>query len=488
MRDARDCYGTLRNIAHVLVRAAGIVVGLVGVVVVGVGRAAAEGSSREAAVVRRLVPPWTLEGEVPLPGWVRSVGMPAKEVSVFSGPSSSAARRGATAPLATFPVFAARRGDGCGGRWLLIGPHAWVCSDSVELLADEADSPARAARPPPRESAPLPLRHVFIALDTAAGYSDGARIGEDVTDIEVGRGVALAVVDERTVNGTRWLRARSGKWVRAQDVREARPSAFAGVELPADTPSDKTGAPPSQGAGPKDLDIAWVRDAGIYMYDAPNARARSKQRRDRREVLRVEASASDRGEEYLQVRSTSEASFWVRTRDVVRPQLESPPEGVDVDHGERWIDVDVSRQTLVAYEGLRPAFATLVSTGRGPQGSEWATPIGLHRIWVKLLSSSMAAGNGEEAEAYTLEDVPHVQYFDNGVALHATFWHDELGTPRSHGCVNLSPRDAAWLFAFTGPWVAPGYRAALPTAYEAGTWVRVRASKSTAASARKPVR
>jgi len=67
-----------------------------------------------------------------------------------------------------------------------------------------------------------------------------------------------------------------------------------------------------------------------------------------------------------------------------------------------------------------------------------------------------------------------VQFFDRAVGLHGAFWHDGFGRPRSHGCVNLAPEDARWLFAFTEPKLPAGWSAVLPTPVEPGTAVRVR--------------
>ena len=143
--------------------------------------------------------------------------------------------------------------------------------------------------------------------------------------------------------------------------------------------------------------------------------------------------------------------------------------------GERWIDVDLTTQTLVAYEGDRPVFATLVSTGKGKEGTDAATPKGEFRIWVKLMSSNMDNLEDEEAmKYYAIEDVPYVQYFSSGVGLHGAFWHRGFGNVRSHGCVNLAPLDAQRLFAFTSPHLPAGWTAVLPTATEEGTLVRVR--------------
>jgi hypothetical protein len=121
-------------------------------------------------------------------------------------------------------------------------------------------------------------------------------------------------------------------------------------------------------------------------------------------------------------------------------------------NGERWLDVNVSKQTLVAYDGERPVFATLVSTGEaGLDDAEktTATKRGIFRIHTKHVSGTMSSD--EVGEEFELRDVPYVQYFEDGYALHGAYWHDRFGTPKSHGCVNLSPEDARRLFFFTDP-------------------------------------
>ena len=161
-------------------------------------------------------------------------------------------------------------------------------------------------------------------------------------------------------------------------------------------------------------------------------------------------------------------------RDLARPHLAPPPPEV-TRPGERWIDVELASQTLVAYEGTQPVFATLVSTGRGPAGSDSATPPGVHRIWVKILASDMDNVERDDLDAhYSLEDVPYVQFFDKAVALHGTYWHRDFGRVKSHGCVNLAPLDSRWLFDFTGPHLPAGWAAAFPEATDPGTAVRVR--------------
>ncbi|PRQ06352.1 L,D-transpeptidase family protein [Enhygromyxa salina] len=135
-------------------------------------------------------------------------------------------------------------------------------------------------------------------------------------------------------------------------------------------------------------------------------------------------------------------------------KLKRPP-GIEPD--EHWIHVDLSEQTLVAYIGDRPVFATIVSTGKEPG----MTPVGVHRVQSKFIVTSMRDQPIEE-EAYSIEDVPWTQYFSNSVALHGAFWHGGFGLVRSHGCVNLSPPDARWLFGFTEPKLPDGWAAAMP--------------------------
>jgi lipoprotein-anchoring transpeptidase ErfK/SrfK len=140
---------------------------------------------------------------------------------------------------------------------------------------------------------------------------------------------------------------------------------------------------------------------------------------------------------------------------------------------ERWLDINTQTQILTAYVGKSALFATLISTGKG--AGETLTPRGEHRIWVKLESHDMT--NVEDPgvlSQYAIEEVPWVMFFKAGYGLHATFWHDAFGQRRSHGCVNLSPLDARFLFGWAGPHKPPGWRAVLPTAEQPGTRVVVR--------------
>ncbi len=130
---------------------------------------------------------------------------------------------------------------------------------------------------------------------------------------------------------------------------------------------------------------------------------------------------------------------------------------------DKSIVVTLGEQSLTAYEGHTGVFRARISSGRnffGPDGTTVGslTPAGEHPLWQKRSSRHMTGGT--PTDGYDLPGVPWVMYFSgNGAALHGTYWHNDYGTPKSAGCINLRPEDAKWLFRWTLPEVpyAPGY-------------------------------
>ncbi|MDY6872757.1 MAG: L,D-transpeptidase [Chloroflexota bacterium] len=108
----------------------------------------------------------------------------------------------------------------------------------------------------------------------------------------------------------------------------------------------------------------------------------------------------------------------------------------NVGAGEKWIDIDLSAQRLFAYQGDEVVGSFLVSTGTW----EHPTPVGQYAVWIKLRYDDMS-GPG-----YYLPDVPYTMYFYQGYGIHGTYWHNNFGTPMSHGCVNMRTDQAGWLF------------------------------------------
>ncbi len=137
---------------------------------------------------------------------------------------------------------------------------------------------------------------------------------------------------------------------------------------------------------------------------------------------------------------------------------------------ERYIEVDLSEQKLYAWEGNNLFLETPVSTGL----PWWPTPKGEFRIWIKLRSTKMEGGTGKYY--YYLPNVPYVMYFENdkvpgwkGYGLHGTYWHNDFGRPRSHGCVNLPTPVAEKLFYWTSPVLPQGKTAVRASKDSPGT-------------------
>jgi len=158
-------------------------------------------------------------------------------------------------------------------------------------------------------------------------------------------------------------------------------------------------------------------------------------------------------------------THWVEQRTVGLAIVSPRPEGVGP--MDKWVEVNLYEQTLAAYEGDQMVYATLISSGL-PQ---WATAQGLFQIWGKVDQAKMSGSEGY-SDYYFLEDVPWTMYFERGFALHGAYWHDRFGRQHSHGCVNMPPRDAKWLFDWVTPTTGP-YNWTLATAENPGTWVWV---------------
>ena len=162
----------------------------------------------------------------------------------------------------------------------------------------------------------------------------------------------------------------------------------------------------------------------------------------------------------------TDEGWWLRSIDATRTEPGATPEHLG-EH-EKWIDVNLKRQTLVAFEGTTPVFATLISSGR----NEHETPPGSFHIREKHIAATMDADTASDGP-YSIEDVPYIEYFNGGYALHGAFWHAVFGYVKSHGCVNLAPWDAKSLFGWTDPQLPPGWHAAFATKDRPGTRVIV---------------
>ena len=135
----------------------------------------------------------------------------------------------------------------------------------------------------------------------------------------------------------------------------------------------------------------------------------------------------------------------------ILPPAELEPISPSVRPRDKRIEVRLKAQLVVAYEGYRLVFAARAATGAVLQLGTYTTPVGRFQTYHKRPSRHMAAGD-ITASGFDLPGVPWVLYIkDNGISLHGTYWHNDFGRPRSHGCVNLSPAAAKWLYRWSLP-------------------------------------
>jgi lipoprotein-anchoring transpeptidase ErfK/SrfK len=146
------------------------------------------------------------------------------------------------------------------------------------------------------------------------------------------------------------------------------------------------------------------------------------------------------------------------------PPEEFAPLSPDVPPGQKLIKVSIAQQLLTAYEGDNIVMQTKISSGlpdsreNPPNGIPTDTPKGEYNIQSKMPSKHMGDGNiTTDLEAYELPGVPWTCFFvpKTGVATHGAYWHQNFGIPMSHGCVNMKPEEAQWIFRWTTPVAAP---------------------------------
>jgi hypothetical protein len=280
-------------------------------------------------------------------------------------------------------------------------------------------------------------------------------------------------------------------------------SAFHGVPL-----SDKLTLP-----------LGWVntQDARTFKLIKGKDEARPDEALPFRAVVPLSGKARIKaGERFYQTAKAK--TVWIRARDLAVAEAPTALPAV-AQKGEKWVDISITQQALVLYEGKKPVYATLVSTGRdrlGDPKTTLSTPRGSFRLTSKHIAAAMdseenssvsggarahaaptsaasaatvarlkaADAKGEKLSAddarrlanvkkgrdpeygittrrgasdFELRDVPWIQYFAAGYALHGAYWHDVFGTARSHGCVNLAPIDARYVFLWTDPPVPAGW-------------------------------
>ncbi|TPV94909.1 MAG: L,D-transpeptidase [Myxococcales bacterium FL481] len=266
------------------------------------------------------------------------------------------------------------------------------------------------------------------------------------------RGYFVAVVGVEKDGPRAYWRTARGAYVPKAHTFKYEAKDFAGREL------DET----------RTLPVGYVIKKTAALFELDEAgKLRKRGQLERREFVDLTEAVEVNGKNYM---ATTDGQL-VDAARLAMPQVRPLPKGLEP--WERWIDVDLSSQVLVAYEGDRPVYVTLVSTGKkGTEEEPFETPVGRWRIYSKQVTSNMDGTTATDGN-YAIQDVPWVMYFDGSYALHGAFWHRSFGYVRSHGCVNLGPSDARWLFQWTYPSLPDGWHGVHATDSAPGTTVVV---------------
>jgi L,D-transpeptidase catalytic domain len=179
----------------------------------------------------------------------------------------------------------------------------------------------------------------------------------------------------------------------------------------------------------------------------------------------------------------TDEGWWLRDIDAAVTRPGPPPKGLAP--GEKWIDVNLSTQSLIAFEGDKPVYATIVSTGRHndeDKSKDHRTVQGEFQIREKHIAATME-DDGASDGPYSIQDVPWIMYFEGSYALHGAFWHSRFGRERSHGCVNMTPHDAKQVFGWAGPNLPEGWHGVRASKENPGTRVVVHEDPKPAGAA-----
>jgi L,D-transpeptidase catalytic domain len=276
--------------------------------------------------------------------------------------------------------------------------------------------------------------------------------------------------------GAHWWKAIDGHYVPYERLYvPPMPTSFHGIWLNRDPPADFNGTTVDAGLPPlpdkriDKLPIAFV----IYKQRTyePSDDGTKMVTGDWAPRFTVAPLTGQRRSVNRQAYVETENGYWLRADLITVTKPGPPPPGLKP--GEKWIDVNLKNQTLVAFEGDRPVYATLISSGRrdlNDPDKDHQTHNGSYRIREKHVSATMDQDTASDGP-YSIQDVPWIQYFHGSIALHGAFWHSDFGHVKSHGCVNLSPWDAKALFGWTDPPLPPGWHGVHATAEQPGTIV-----------------
>ena len=281
-----------------------------------------------------------------------------------------------------------------------------------------SQSPVMVAKINLEEYEPAP---VYGSLADAAAQSNPARF------IAAGAFRYVSIVDIQYIDDKAYVMLRSGEWMRASP---AAISVFQGVTLTR-TPAN---------------DFGWIVDAGQARSAPGYANPNIGEILYRETMVQIYEVATADGVDWYRIGPDQ----WMERRYIRQVRINrTPPEGVT---GGRWIEINLYDQTASVYDNYELVFATIVATGAEP----YYTRPGVFPIYQKKpLETMQGAFEADRSDFYYLEDVPWTMYFDEARALHGAYWRALYGYEGTHGCVNFSIGDSAWLYQWAneGDWV-----------------------------------
>jgi hypothetical protein len=387
-----------------------------------------------------------------------------RTVAVRLEPADDAKRIGTVAIDTRVGWTRTAPGKGCEKSWIEILPHGWICGDHV-IASTKAPYGQEVPHLDRGEIVPGTYGKVTVAnsltyqLEKPKKKKAEPKDPAMVEDKPVIGSVNVRRYDELEVGGkTYWkISQKDNEYVLKSAITKHTPSVFSGTRLADDIGwSVPFGFVAPRGGGLESYTFAKSGGIGV-----------NRQLAARTPVPILETTDDKAGKpQWLRIGDAE----WMAAADVRTFTPQAPPAHLLAN--ERWIDVDLDAQILVAYEGTLPVYATLVSSG----GKETPTETGIYRMWLKESEADMKGLNGEDP--YSVATVPWTQFFspEKGLALHTAYWHDQFGKQRSHGCVNLAPRDARWLYYWSDPQVPPGWTMAAGVVEAPGSLVRIRSA------------
>jgi hypothetical protein len=371
--------------------------------------------------------------------------------------------------------------SGCDGGWYPVRPAGFVCAGNG-ATTDLSHPTLAAMAIQPLLDQPLPYTYARTRTSTPIYERDPSRASAVREVGRLKRRAGMAVVGSWTATipegaSERLALLTNGKFVKAADLEALESSSFSGVELSKE----------------RTLPVAFVVKRGVRAWKMGDAEPAKTDELDYHQALDLTGRfRTVKGEKFWATKDDR----WVRHRDVtvVLDRHRFPD---FVQEGQKWVDVSVITGTLVAYEGKRPFFASLVSVARGPEtlaeaplsaesalaGALPETPkpktgadpfalgafevVAKHVTWVG--ADPYAAGEGQE-----LLDLPWVLELASGRSVYGAYHHDRFGIDHGPGAVQLSPRDAVRLFQWVTPSLPESWHSKRRDEKDEKTWFVLR--------------